>query len=121
LFGTRLRWAVWLVYLAAWTTALLTPHPVQVAEAVLPEPAIWPASKTLHLTAYAGLAILTGWLRVPRKARWGLLLFLSFHTMATEYLQHFVPTRVPSWEDVFIDHVGLLLGLLVSWRWWRAP
>jgi VanZ family protein len=121
LFGTRLRWLVWGVYLAAWTAALLTPQPVEVAEAVLPESAVFPAAKSLHIAAYAGLAILTAWLPVRRKTRWGLLAFLSFHTMATEYLQHFVPTRYPSWEDVFIDHVGLLLGLLLSWRWWRAP
>jgi VanZ family protein len=119
--GTRTRWAIWGIYVAAWTTALLTPHPVRVAEAVLPEHAIFPTSKALHIGAYAGMAILSAWLRVPGKARWGLLLFLSFHTMATEYLQGFVPTRVPSWGDVLIDHVGLALGLLVSWRWWRAP
>jgi VanZ family protein len=118
--GPRLRWLVWSVYVVAWTTALLTPHPVRLAEAILPEDAYFPASKGLHVAAYAVMAILSGWLRVPWKARWGLLLFLSFHTMATEYLQGFVPTRVPSWQDVLIDHVGLALGLLASWRWWLA-
>lgn len=114
------RWAVWGTYTAAWTAALLTPQPVAIADAILPHEAVFPTSKALHVAAYAGLAALTGWLRLPSPVRRVMLLFLSCHALATEYLQNYVPSRTASWADVGIDHVGILLGLALSWKWWRG-
>jgi VanZ family protein len=113
-----IRWLLWLLPLAAWTTALLTPQPVQLADAVLPDSLQFPSFKLLHVGAYAVLAVLAGWLRAPPRVRWLLLVFLSAHAMGTEYFQRFVPLRTPSWGDVGWDHLGLLLGLALSWKWW---
>jgi VanZ family protein len=118
----RVVLAAWLLLLAAWTVALLTPYPVQLANQVLPPPVEFPLSKALHVTAYAVLAALVGLLRPLGRYRWLLLAFLSFHGMATEYLQQFVPHRGPSLRDVGLDHIGILLGALLTWKnWLRRP
>jgi VanZ family protein len=118
----RVVLAVWLLLLAAWTVALLRPEPVQLANEVLPPQMEFPLSKVLHVTAYAVLAGLVGLLRPLGRYRWLLLAFLSFHGMATEYLQRFVPMRGPSVRDVLLDHVGIVLGVLLTWKnWLRRP
>ncbi len=110
--------AVWLLLLAAWTAALLTPDPVRFANQVLPPPMEFPLAKVLHVTAYAVLAGLVGLLRPLGRYRWLLIAFLAFHGMATEYLQQFVPLRGPSVRDVFLDHVGILIGAVLTWKNW---
>lgn len=119
-FGNRLRWFVWFVFGAAWTVALLVPHPLRV-EAAIQEKVpvdIFFFSKAVHVAAYAVLTLLSGWLQLARPWRWGLLLFISLHAIATEYSQHFVPTRTPSWGDVGLDHAGAILGFLLTYKWW---
>lgn len=118
--GGKVRWVVWIAYTAAWTVALLTPQPVHVAAAILPKDTGFYYSKALHIAAYAGLVVLTAWLRVTPRVRWLLLLFVSAHGFATEYLQNFVPERVASWRDVGIDHVGIVLGMILSAESWLA-
>jgi VanZ family protein len=116
---TILLWIVWFLYVGAWTAALLTPHPAKIAVAVLPEDDTrFYVLKTVHVLAYLVLTVLTGFLRGPRPWRWLLLLFLSAHALGTEYFQRFVPLREGSWRDVGLDHIGICLGLLLSWRWW---
>src|SRR5262249_26790593 len=102
----------------AWTYALLTPIP--------PRGEGWPSpqyvhlfGKTLHVGVYAFFTVLSAWLSVPFRFRWLLIVFISFHGLATEYLQQFVE-RGSLWSDVGLDHLGLALGLAVSWKWWRA-
>jgi VanZ family protein len=112
------RWLLWTVFVIAWTTALLTTKPVHVAQAVLAPRAIFPAAKLLHVSAYALLAVLSGWLIVPARWRWVLLLFISFHAFGTEFFQQFVPERGPTLWDVGIDHIGIALGLTLSFKWW---
>jgi VanZ family protein len=114
-------WTVWVLYFAAWSTALLTPHPVRVAEAVLPVGTRFLSAKTLHVAAYLVLTILTGAIGTRRPWRWALLALLSAHAMGTEYFQQFVPTREGSWRDVGLDHIGICLGVLLAWKWWFAP
>jgi VanZ family protein len=109
------------VFVVVWTVALLTTQPVRVAQAVLPPPVRFPTAKLLHVAAYACLVALSGWLPVPRRLRWLLIVFLSLHALGTEFFQQFVPERTASWRDVAIDHVGMALGLAASWRWWRRP
>ena len=81
---------------------------------------------TWVITAYAVAAILTGWLHAPGSWRWFLLAFWFFHAGATEFGQLFVPGRSGSLRDVALDHIGLLIGLAISWRWcadssrWRS-
>jgi VanZ family protein len=115
------RWLTWSVYAAAWTTALLTPQPVHVAEAVLPDSLQFPTAKLLHISAYAVFVLLSVWLPVTPRVRWLVLLLVSFHAFGTEFFQQFVPERYPSLQDVGLDHVGIFLGLTLTWRWWRQP
>jgi len=114
------RWLLWAVFVVGWTAALLTTEPVHVAQAVLAPPVIFPTAKLLHVSAYALLAVLSGWLIVPGRWRWILLIFMCFHAFGTEFFQQFVPERGPSLWDVGIDHVGIAIGLTISCRWWLA-
>ena len=68
-----ISWLLWGGFAALWTTALLTTFPVEVRDAVIPEPLTFPPSKVLHVSAYAVFAVLTAWLAVPRPCRWALL------------------------------------------------
>src|SRR5262245_16501492 len=99
------RWLMWSAYGVAWTTVLLTPQPVHVAEAVLPSSIELFTAKLLHIGAYAGFTMLSGWLQVAPRFRWLLLLLVSAHAFGTEFLQGFVPERYPSLRDVGFDHL----------------
>jgi VanZ family protein len=112
---------VWGAFLAAWSAALLTPDPNRLVRGLVPEEGSFLLAKGLHVTAYALLAALSGWLRPPPRLRLPLALALSAHAFATEFLQHFVPKRTPSLRDVALDHLGLLLGGALTYRWWTAP
>jgi hypothetical protein len=124
------RLALWLAFVISWTAALLMPAPEQVAKALLVpffmsrdefkgmgQP-LMVFSKSVHVAAYALFAILSGWLHVPWRSRWLLLVFLSLHGFGTEFFQNFVVSRHPSLRDVGLDHLGLALGLALSWKWW---
>jgi VanZ family protein len=114
------RWLTWCVCLALWTTVLLTSFPVQVGAKVLSPGLRFPTAKALHVSAYAFLAALITWLPIPTSRRWLVLAFLSLHGFATEYLQQFVPGRVGSWRDVGLDHLGIALGVALTWRGWLS-
>ena len=129
-------WLLWLTYLGAWTWALLVPNPPGLVRALLfPDAAPTPDgaevrwqlllilqsfhfSKVVHVVGYAGFAVCSAWLRLPRRFRWVLLLFLSIHAVGTELLQNLEPTRHPSWRDVGLDHLGIALGLALTAKWW---
>ena len=113
-------WVVWLLCLGVWTVALLTTFPVQVKDAVLSPEAGYPASKILHITAYAFLATLAGWLLPENNARFLPVVFLSFHAFGTEFLQQFVDSRTGCLTDVGFNHLGIALGLLLTWWKWRV-
>jgi VanZ family protein len=114
-----MRWVVWFLYVLVMSAILVTPQPAQMAQAVIAsDDTRFTVSKAFHLLAYAGLAVLSGWLRVPENKRQLLLLVLTLHACGTEFLQHFVPSRTSSWHDVALDFVGLYFGLLLSWKWW---
>jgi VanZ family protein len=114
-----MRWVLWGGVLLIWTLALLTTRSVHVTQEVVPPSAYFPTVKLAHVGAYAVLAVLSAWLPVGRRVRWLLFLFLSLHAVATEFLQQFVPERSPSWRDIGLDHLGLLLGMAVAWYWER--
>lgn len=107
----------WCVCIGAWTAALLTSAPVEVGKEVAPAEVYFPASKLLHVGAYAFLTVFISWLPL-RRWRWLLLAVLSLHAAGTEYFQQFVPGRTGKASDVLIDHVGLLLGLALTWKHW---
>jgi hypothetical protein len=116
-----LRRLVWLAYLLAWTAALVTPQPVRLSQETLPESAQLPVGKSLHVAAYALLCVLTAWQRFPLRWRPLLLLALSAHAAGTELVQWYFESlmRHGCWQDVALDHIGLYLGVIVAWRWWR--
>jgi VanZ family protein len=122
--GTLWSWRglVWLAYFALWTSGLLMPMPSDGST-----PARWltpykyAIAKSLHVAAYAGLAALGGWLRLPCRFRWILLFVIMVHAPATELLQRFVEGRTGSLKDVGLDHLGVGLGLLLTCKWWSDP
>jgi VanZ family protein len=121
-FGPRARWVLWSVCLLLWTVALLTPQPMLHRLRWLPPELRFWAAKTLHVTVYGLLAVLTGWLmNVTPRSRWLLLGLICLHALGTEFGQRFVPGRTGSWRDVGLDHLGIVLGLATTWRWWRSP
>src|SRR5262249_24920273 len=114
----RIRWLMWLVVLLVWTWAVLLPNPDAWARAFLlrdgPDTEAEPSwrghlfivvqsflfSKTLHVTAYAVLTILSAFLRLASPHCWLMLAFMSLHGMGTEFVQSFEPMRHASWRDV---------------------
>jgi hypothetical protein len=117
------RWLLWLGYAAAWTTALLMPVPQ--VDLLTEEGAgidlQYLFSKCVHVSAYAVFAGLSAWLRVPARYRAPLLFVVMVHAPATELLQNLTSHRTGCLEDVGFDHLGVAIGLLLTWRWWTAP
>lgn len=116
----RIRGLIWLGYVLSWSTALLVPIPTAPVEA-LRDPALqFVLAKTLHVTAYALLAILTVWLRLGGWWRWLLLAFLFAHGVLTEFFQWYFPAlgRTGCVADVIRDWIGVTLGLAL-WFGWR--
>lgn len=105
----------WCLALGAWTLALLTSSPVQVGREIVPSGMEFPAAKLLHICVYGLLTL--SLFRLPLgRWRWLPLIVLSLHAAGTEYLQRFIPGRTGKVADVFIDHLGLLLGLALAWK-----
>ncbi len=107
----------WCLCVALWTTGLLTTFSMRMGEAVTPPTLQFPAAKFLHVSVYAFLTLYLAWLPL-RRGRWLLLAFLSLHAAGTEFVQQFVPGRHGVVSDVLIDHIGLLLGVALSWKCW---
>src|SRR4051794_14750793 len=104
------RWVVWLLFLAAWSGALLIPFPESgpLSTRGMTLTRKYVLTKTLHVSAYALLAGLTGWLRVSARRRWLLMFFVMAHGTLTELLQLFLAGgRTGCLEDVGFDHAGV--------------
>ncbi len=114
-----MRLGLWWLAVAVWTLGLLTPHPVRLSKELFTASVGFSLAKALHVSAYAVLTACIPWLGL-RRGRWWLLVFLSFHAAATEFLQQWVPERTASLRDVGLDHLGILLGLLGTWRLWSV-
>jgi VanZ family protein len=116
-----MRWLLWSAYVTAWTTALITPvrlssswHITEIDFSVK-----FFFTKGLHVSAYAVMAALTGWVSCPVRWRWLLMFVLMAHGPITEQIQEFVG-RDGNLRDVLFDMFGIAIGLLISWRWWTA-
>jgi VanZ family protein len=77
-------------------------------------------TKSAHLLAYSLFALLSGWLRVPARYRWMLLFFMMTHGTLTEIIQQHIG-RTGCLEDVGLNNAGVLLGVLIGWKWWTDP
>ena len=118
----RWQWLLWLGYTAAWTTALLMPVP-NLGNWAGGETTIdlrYLFAKSVHVSAYAVFTGLSGWLRVPGRYRAPLLFVVMVHAPVTELLQNLTSHRTGCLEDVGFDHLGVAIGLLLTWRWWTA-
>ena len=109
-------WLPVAVYMAAiyWGAALTQ----------VPGPAARISDTALHMTGYAGLALLT--LRATACGRWSGVtaraLALAFaitvaHGVTVEVEQMFVPSRFAEWRDVGNNAIGAAAGLLAAWAW----
>jgi VanZ family protein len=116
------RWFAWGVYVLLWTTLLVMPARTidELAAKEIPEGFKYVLAKSLHVSAYAVLTLLCGWLRVRARFRWLLMFFLMGHATLTEMIQYHVPAlgRTGELNDVAFDQFGIALGLLLSWKWW---
>ncbi len=115
------RWGVWTGFAAVWTILLLMPIS-ESGENTLDKVTLgrkFLAAKIGHVVGYALLTGLCGWLRPPARIRWMLLVLVIVHAPVTEFLQTYVG-RGGSLADVGLDFVGILLGLVLTWKWWTA-
>jgi len=114
------RWLVWSGFVVLWTTGLLLP--AQAFENLPGQETIaskkFPIGKSLHVAGYAVMTILSAWLHLAPRYRWILVFFLMGHATATELIQQGVEGRTGSLRDVALDHLGVMLGLLLTWKWW---
>ena len=90
----------------------------------VPGPAAAVSDTVLHMSGYAGLALLTvratsrgTWVGVTFGALTLALAIATMHGLSVEWLQMHVPTRSAEWRDVVNDVLGALLGLLPVWAW----
>lgn len=118
---SRRRWIIWSAYTLVWTVALVFPVSesanLHLEEVLLGRKYV--VTKLVHIAAYAAFAILSGWLRAPVRHRLLLLAFIMIHATVTELIQLRLSTRSGTLNDVAYDHLGIILGLVASWKWWR--
>ena len=117
-----IRWLIWGVFTVSWTTLLLLPGTAYQTTGM----DLWPTTvhslvtKSAHLLAYALFAFLSGLLRLPARYRWTVLFFMMAHGAITETIQQHIG-RNGCLEDVDLNYVGILLGIVVGWKWWTDP
>lgn len=119
---SKRRGLIWSMYTASWTAMLLLPGQATEALASINEllqSRKFIVAKSLHILGYVTLALLSGWWRVPLRYRWLLMFFLMVHATVTELLQLLIG-RGGRLEDVGLDHLGILLGVGLTWKWWTS-
>lgn len=122
-FVTILPFLVFLGALGLWTYELLVDNPVpeSVSSAI---PGEWKfyLAKGLHISAYASLTLLAAWLPVHRKGYGFIVVGLLLHGIGTEVGQTFTAKRQGSVQDVVLDWIGILIGLIIVelWKWVRS-
>ena len=116
------RWFLWILLLAVWTAALVMPVP---APEELPlgeyiEPQKFLVAKTIHVAGYAFLTATSALVPMPRWGRWLVAALLIIHGAATEMIQSQLPYRDGSPRDAALNALGVVLGLLITWKWRRV-
>lgn len=124
-WSPNLRWSIWIGGMLTWTYLLVAPVdwlPPWFRFHGTARSRLLSWSKLGHASAYATLTFFVFLLPVSRRTRLALWALISLHTMATEWIQTYVPTRSGCWSDVGIDHFGIAVGLLSGWlltRQWK--
>lgn len=115
----RMHLLAFLVGMVLWSVALLSPIPEEDAKRVLrSKDGIFYFGKTLHIVAYLFLTVFAGVMCYARHS-WGWWAFaLAIHGGLIELFQpHF--GRTGRWEDWALDSIGVVLGSLIVFMWWR--
>jgi VanZ family protein len=90
----------------------------------VPGPAAAVSDTVLHMSGYAGLALLS--VRATSRGTWAgvtfgatatALVIATLHGLTVEWMQMYVPNRYAEWRDVGNDVVGALLSLIPVWAW----
>ncbi len=120
------RWVIWTVFAIAWTVSLEAPVPVPEPDpdAIVKVTLKVLFTKSVHVAAYAVFAMLSAWPRVPLRYRLLMIFFLMAHATATEMVQEAMHEhwgRTGKLSDVAFDQVGILIGLMIGWKWWTRP
>jgi hypothetical protein len=120
------RWLIWMGFVVGWSIALEVPFQdtagLPGGEFIMTNRMV--VTKSLHVCVYVVMTILSGWVPMPARYRWLMMLFLMIHATGSELLQlalesHF--HRGGSLTDVGFDNLGILIGVIVSWKWWTRP
>ncbi len=117
-FKTIVPFVVFFFVLGFWTWELLAENPVpeSISKAI---PGEWKfyLAKGLHVSVYALLTLLAAWLPIPRVTFGLIVVGLLAHGIATEVGQSYTAKRTGKVEDVVLDWVGILAGLIVVEGW----
>jgi VanZ family protein len=104
-------------YVLLLTVLLVTPNPAALLG--LHHAPIFPWGKFgIHLTAFIMLAIVAHTARWPAPVGWPLVPLL-FYAAITEMLQLLVPQRHARMADFLENSLGILLGTLFYWLFYR--
>ena len=114
------RWWIWLIAFLVWTVGLVVPSP---GEAVRGFSGVsithkFLVAKTTHVVAYCLLTMLAGWQQCALRYRRFLLVILLIHGPVTELIQRFASNRSGRFLDVGLDYLGIVIGLVLTWRFW---
>ena len=120
-----IRWLIWSCYVIAWTIALevKTPPPLSGVGAAFLEPHRLLIAKSMHVVVYIGMTLLAAWVVLSARHRSLMVFFLMAHACATELLQDILEPyshRRGSLMDVAFDHLGILIGILLTWKRWTG-
>jgi len=118
----RIRRWLFALFAVLWLLALTLPVPFREPSLLgWQEPPITLA-KLLHLVAYACFTMLGAWMQLPPARRGLVLATIAGHAVLSEFLQHLFRTwtgRTGKWTDVALDCAGILIGVALTWKWWR--
>jgi VanZ family protein len=119
------RWWIWVASTFMWTLLLVVPFPHEVFSVLGDSEGTMrsKAAKGLHVVAYVVLTAAAGWLSAPMRYRFFLVFFLMVHATSTELVQRIFLFlgRTGHLYDVAWDHLGIGIGLALTWRWWTRP
>ena len=116
-----MRWLVWTIFMVGWTIALEMPAKIHTGEN---SPFRYLIPKATHVVVYGCFAVLSAVVPLPMRFRFLMMFFLMAHANGTEFLQDLLEPychRTGSLADVGYDHIGIVIGVLVSWKWWTRP
>jgi VanZ family protein len=121
-----IRWLIWAGFVVAWSIALEIPikdtSELPGGEFIMSNRTL--VTKSIHVCIYAVMTALSAWVPMPARYRWLMMFFLMIHATGSELLQDALKShfhRTGELRDVGFDNLGILIGVIVSWKWWTRP